>query len=62
MGNAQTSICFRVSFKRGSDQNDRNAVRKLWPIIIKDIDYQTHRLGDFMEGKKACMIVNVASH
>ena len=61
MGNAQTSICFRASWKTGEDRSEQNYIRKLWPIVVKDIDLNDHMLGDFMDGKKCAVIVNVAS-
>jgi hypothetical protein len=61
MGNAQTSVCFRVAWKRSEDPNDARAVKKLWPIDVVDIDLQPKILKDYMVGKKVAIIVNVAS-
>lgn len=45
----------------GEDRSERNMIRKLWPIVVKDIDLTEYILGDLMEGKKCALIVNVAS-
>ena len=61
MGNAQTSVCFRASWTKSDDPNDARGVKQLWPIEVRDVDLVPHVLGDYMKGKKVCIIVNVAS-
>jgi hypothetical protein len=63
MGNAQTSVCFRVAWTKGEDPNDiRQVVRKLWPIEVKDVDLVPGVLGDYIKDKRCAIIVNVASN
>lgn len=61
MGNAQTSLCFRAAWTKGEDVNDPKAIKAIWPLPVRDIDLVDHVVGDFMKGKKAAIIVNVAS-
>jgi len=63
MGNAQTSVCFRVAWTSGDDPNDvRSIAKKLWPIPVKDIDLNQCVLGDFTKNARAVIITNVASN
>lgn len=63
MGNAQTSICFRVAWKDGEDPNEVKLIpKKLWPIPVIDIDLIPGIIGDYIKGFKAAIIVNVASN
>ena len=63
LGNPQSSVCFRVALKKGEDPNDiRNAVSKLLPIEVTDIDLVKGTVGKYMKDKRAAIIVNVASN
>lgn len=63
MGNPQTSVCFRASWKKGEDPNDiRSVVKKLWPVEVTDIDLIKSTMGSYMKDKRAAIIVNVASN
>jgi hypothetical protein len=63
LGNPQTSVCFRASWKKGEDPNDiRSVVKKLWPVEVTDIDLIKSTMGSYMKDKRAAIIVNVASN